>query len=89
MKQNIGCNVVFIDVDVIYLVTWFFVLMFWDGHCYHVHVDLGLCGEFGSREISGMYHVCTSWACVVCWKKAVGASKSYIPHCWTVWAWKG
>ena len=57
MKQTIGCNVVFMDVDIIYLVTWFFVLMFWDGHCYHVHVDLGLHMDFGSHEISGMYTV--------------------------------
>ena len=57
MQQTIGCNVVFMDVDVIYLVTWFFVLMFWDGHCYHVHVELGLRGDFRSHKISGMYIV--------------------------------
>ena len=57
MQQTIGCNVVFMDVEVVYPVTCFFVLMFWDGHCYHVHVDLGLRGDIGSHEISGMYIV--------------------------------
>ena len=39
------------------MVFCFESLMFSDGHCYHVHVDLGMHGEFGSHEISGMYVV--------------------------------